>query len=120
MDYAYAYNTYKNNEVTTAPRKKLLIMLYEGAIRNLKLAEISMESNEIEIVNNCLVKAQDIILELMTTLNFEVGGNIARNLYSLYDYMFFKLVNANVKKDLQSIKEVKNLMEELRDTWKQI
>lgn len=120
MNYAYANNVYKNNKVTTAPKKKLLIMLYDGAIKNLRLAEMAMENKEIEKINTYLIKTQDIISELMITLNFEAGGIIAKNLYELYDYMYFRLVRANIHKDIQGIKEVRNFLEELRNTWEQI
>lgn len=120
MNHAYANNAYKNNQVMTAPKKKLLIMLYDGAIKNLKLAEMALPNKEIENVNLYLTKTQDIIFELMTTLNFEVGGDIAKNLYQLYDYMSNRLVRANIDKDIEAVREVKKYLEELRDTWEQI
>lgn len=120
MNHAYAKNAYKNNQVTTAPQKKLIIMLYDGAIKNLKLAKIAMEEKKIEETNTNLIKAQNIIMELMTTLNFEAGGDIAKSLHQLYDYMYRKLIRANIDKDIDSINEVERYMEELRDTWAQI
>lgn len=120
MNHAYANNQYKNNQVMTAPKKKLLIMLFDGAIKNLKLAELSIEGKEIEKTNTYLIKVQDIISELMLTLNFEVGGDIAKNLYQLYEYLYNRLIRANIDKDIEGVIEVKNFMEELRDTWEQI
>jgi len=120
MNHAYAKNVYRNNQVTTAPQKKLIVMLYDGAIKNLKLAETAMEDRDIGKINTHLIKAQDIIMELMTTLNFEAGGDIAKNLYQLYDYMYFRLVRANIDKNIDYIREVKKYMEELRDAWEQI
>ena len=120
MNHAYVNNAYKNNQVTTAPKKKLLIMLYDGAIKNLKLAEIALQDKSIEKVNTHLIKTQDILAELMSTLNFEAGGEIAKNLYQLYDYMYVKLIRANIDKDIDAIIEVKIFMEELRDTWAKI
>lgn len=120
MNQAYAYNAYKNNAVNTASKSKLLIMLYDGAIKNLKLAEMAMEEKDIEKVNTNIIKTQDIILEFMTTLNFEAGGEIARNLYQLYDYLFNRLVRANIDKDMEKLREVRKHLEELRDTWAQI
>lgn len=117
---AQAYNVYKTNQVMTAPPKKLVIMLYDGAIKNLKLAEIALEENDIAQKNTCLKKAQDIITELMTTLNYEAGGDIAKNLYQLYDYMLRRLIRANIDKDVEPIKEVIKYLEELRDAWSQI
>lgn len=120
MNHAYARQAYQNNQVTTAPQKKLIIMLYDGAIKNLKLAKMAMEEKEIEKTNNHLIKAQNIIMELMTTLNFEAGGEVAKNLHQLYDYMYRKLIRANIDKDIDGINEVEKYMEELRDTWEQI
>ena len=120
MNHAYANNVYKNNQIMTAPKKKLLIMLYDGAIKNCKLAEMALESRNFEEVNTNLKKAQDIINEFMVTLNFETGGDIAKNLYQLYEYMNFKLVRANIDKNPEGIIEVKNYLQELRDTWAQI
>ncbi|MFZ7120923.1 MAG: flagellar export chaperone FliS [Eubacteriaceae bacterium] len=120
QNHAYANNQYINNQIMTASKKKLLIMLYEGAIKNLKLTEKSMESKDIEKINYYLTKTQSIILELMSTLNFELGGDIAKNLYNLYDYMYVKLIQGNIDKDLDSVIEVRNYMEELKNTWIQI
>ena len=120
MNYAYANNAYKTNQIMTAPKKKLLIMLYDGAIKDLKLAELALPKKEIENVNLYLTKTQDIIFELMSTLNFEVGGDIAKNLYQLYEYMIDRLVRANIDKDIEGVKEVRKYLEELRDTWERI
>ena len=120
MNHAYAKKAYKSNQVTTAPKKKLLLMLYDGAIKNLRLAEIALQEKKIEQVNHNLIKTQDIISELMATLNFEVGGKVAENLYQLYDYMNWKLMQSNIKKDTKGIVEVKKYLEELRESWAQL
>ncbi len=120
MNNAYANNAYKNNQVMTAPKKKLLVMLYDGAIKNLKLAEMSIGNKEIEKTNTYLTKTQKIIAELMSTLNFEAGGDVAKNLHQLYDYMYHKLIRANIDKDIEAVIEVKKFLEELRETWAQI
>ena len=75
--YANAKNIYKNNQVTTAPKKKLLIMLYDGAIKNLTIAQQAIEEKNNEIVNINMIKAQNIVMELSLTLDFEAGGEIA-------------------------------------------
>ena len=120
MNQANAYNAYKNNSVMTASPNKLVIMLYDGAIKNLKLAEMAIEEKQIEKVNNYIIKAQNIIAEFMTTMNFEAGGDIAKDLYQLYEYMYNRLIRANIDKDIIAIAEVKKYLEELRDTWSQI
>lgn len=120
MNQANAYDVYKKNQVTTASKSRLLLMLYDGAIKNLKLAEMAIVNKDIEKVNTYLIKTQDIIAEFMSTLNFEAGGEIANKLYDLYEYCFTKLIRANIDKDIQGIREVRKYMEELRDTWAQI
>lgn len=120
MNQAIAYNAYKNNSVMAASPNKLVIMLYDGAIKNLKLAEMALNEKNIENVNTYIKKAQDIIVEFMSTLNFEAGGEISHNLYQLYDYMYRRLVRANIDKDIAAIIEVKKYLEELRATWAQI
>lgn len=122
MSYAYAnaQNVYRNNQITTAPKKKLLIMLYDGAIKNLKLAEQAIEDKNIQETNTNIIKTQDIIMEFMHTLNFEVGGEVANNLYQLYEYMYQRLIRANIDKDIEAVKEVRKYLEELRETWSQI
>lgn len=122
MNNAYAKNAYMNNQVNTAPQNKLIVMLYDGAIRNLKLTELLLDEEKysIEEVNNALVKAQNIIFELMATLNREAGGEVADNLYSLYDFMYNKLVRANIDKDKEAVTLVRSYMEELRESWASI
>jgi flagellar protein FliS len=117
---ALAQKAYKTNQVTSASPKKLLIMLYDEAIKSIRLAEISAEKKNFENVNKYLNKAQDIISEFMVTLNFEAGGQIAKNLYSLYDYMYRRLVTANIAKDTAPMTEVREYLEELKETWAQI
>ena len=118
--YTNAGNAYKSNQVMTAPKKKLIIMLYEGAIKNLKLSKIAMFEKNIEKANTNLIKTQNILAELMSTLNFEEGGDIAKNLLSLYQYMYEKTVVANVEKNPDPVDEVIGFLEELKDVWAQI
>jgi flagellar protein FliS len=120
MNQANVYSAYKNNEVMTASPTKLIIMLYDGAIKNLKLAEFAIRESKIEKTNEHLKKAQDIIAEFMSTLNFEQGGDIAINLQQLYEYMFNKLIRANIDKDVVAVTEVRGYLEELRETWLKI
>lgn len=120
MNQAQAYNTYKQNEVYTASKVKLVVMLYDGAIKNLKLAEVAINEKNIEKTNEYIKKAQDIIIEFMNTLNFEQGGQIANDLYKLYDYLYYRLIRANIDKDIEAIGEVRRFLEELRDAWAQL
>ncbi len=116
---ANAYNTYKNNQVNTASKKQLLLMLYDGAIKFLRFAIISIDNKNIEDSHKYIVKTEDILIELMSTLNFD-AGDISTQLYNLYDYMKDELVQANMKKDRDKVENVKSMLEELRETWAQI
>ena len=112
------YQVYQQNAVQTAPPEKLVLMLYDGCLRFLQGARKALEEKEIQNVNNNLVKAQAIINELMANVDKGVG-EIGENLVLLYDYMYRKLVEANVKKDAEAIAEVEILVRELRETWHQ-
>lgn len=120
MNQAYAQNAYRTNQILTAPKNKLVLMLYDGIIKNLNISKIALKEKDNSKVNTHLIKAQDIIMELMTTLNFEAGGEVAKNLYQMYDYMYFKLVRANIDKDMEAIDEILKYSEELRSAWAQI
>ena len=113
-------NAYKKASVNTLDQNKLIIMLYDGAIKNASFAVEYMKSGEIEKVHNCLIKAKNIVTELMATLNMEKGGDVAKNLQSLYSYMFSQLIEANMEKKTQPIVVVIELLKELRVAWVEI
>ena len=115
-----AYKQYKQVQVKTANKEKLLIMLYQGCIKFLRLAKKNIDEDDIEGANNYIIRSQDIIRELMNTLDMEKGGDIANNLYQLYDFMNRKLIEANINKDKEKIKIVEDMMADLLDAWKQI
>lgn len=113
-----AYAIYQQNNVLTASRGKLLLMLYDGAIKFLRFAKASIDEKNVENANKYLCKAQDIVSELMVTL--DMNYEISKSLFSLYDYMKYRLVEANIYKDKEMIDEVLNMLVELRETWQQI
>ncbi|MZQ99734.1 MAG: flagellar export chaperone FliS [Acidaminobacter sp.] len=123
-----AYNTalrqanqaYGGAQVSTAPQKKLILMLYDGVIQNLKAAEAALEVKNLQIAHQKILKGQLIIEELMVTLNFDEGGDIAKDLYKLYEYFHWSLVQANIKKDPTALIEIRQYLEELRGSWQQI
>ncbi|RBP46771.1 flagellar export chaperone FliS [Garciella nitratireducens] len=114
-----AYQTYQQNQINTASQGKLLLMLYDGALKFLRLSMRSLEEKNFEKTNEYLKKTQDIIRELMATIDFE-AGEIAQNLYSLYEFMDRELVQANIKKDMERIKNIQQMMQDLRITWAQV
>src|SRR4051812_14096757 len=115
----YGANQYKQMSVTTANRGQLLIMLYEAAIQNVKKAAVAMDRKDIPAKGLAIGKAHDIINELANTLDFEVGGDIARNLERLYNYITELLVKANLENDKNHLETVQKLMETLLSGWKE-
>ncbi|MCC6278625.1 MAG: flagellar export chaperone FliS [Oligoflexia bacterium] len=119
MSQQKAFQKYKQTSVTSASREKLLLMLYEGAIKFIKKAVIACETKDIAGRGYNIGKAYDIIMELNNTLNFEVGGELARNLERLYTFMTDELTKANATGQVQHLHTVLKLIETLNDGWVQ-
>ena len=113
-------NSYKENEISTMSQGKLIIMLYEGAIKFLTIAIENMTPRKYEIVNRNILKTQDIISELMTSLNMDDGGKIANDLLSIYIYIKKRLIEANIEKNTKILQEVIKLLAELKSAWEEI
>ena len=112
-------NPYLKNQIETSSPEQILILLYDGAIKFLNQAKIGIQNKDIELTHNNLIKAQNIISELRDTLDMEIGGKLANNLYALYNYFNRRLVQANLKKEIEPVDEVLEHLRGLRDTWKQ-
>lgn len=112
------YQAYQQNSVTTASPGELTLMLYNGCLKFINQAEISIKEKKYEIKNENLKKAQSIILELMATLKTDF--EFTKNMMSLYEYINHLLIEANIKNDLVSLKEAEELVIDFRDTWKQV
>lgn len=110
-----AYELYQQNDVYTASQGKLLLMLYDGAIKFLRISKFSIDEKDFSGANKNLLKTQNILTELMCTLNMDY--DISKRLYGLYDYMKRRLIEANIKKDTKIVDEVLNMLTDLRDTW---
>ncbi len=110
---------YRQTRVKTASQGQLIVMLYDEGLKQLKIAENELDSTQpkLDLTHNAIVKAQDIITELMVSLDFEKGGDIAQNLFHLYMFFNQKLVDSNMEKDASGIKDVHDLMAELREAW---
>jgi flagellar secretion chaperone FliS len=115
-----AFQRYQEIQVETANRGKLLIMLYQGCIKFLRLARKSIDEKDLEGANHYLIRSQNIVNELRSTLDLEKGGKIAENLDKLYDFMLVQLIEANIKKDGEMIQIVEKLMLDLLDAWQEI
>ena len=115
-------NAYREVSVRTATQGKLIVMLYEEAVKQLDQAIVllSSKTRQLDKVQNSLIKTQDIITELMAGLDFDRGGEIARNLMSLYVFFNEKIREGNLKKDAQPLIQVKAFMSDLRLAWVQV
>ena len=110
-----AYNQYRKTAIMTASGEKLLLMLYDRLVTNLKQAIQAIERKDTPHAHAFLMKGQNIIAELMRTLKMEY--EISSNLYRLYDYMRRRLIKANIKKDPAIVEEVLGIVSGMRDAW---
>jgi flagellar protein FliS len=111
---------YQDTAVTTQSSGRIVVLLYEGAIKFLKMALREIESQNPEGKGVYITKAIDIIYELNTVLDMKAGGEIAQNLRSMYTFMIQHLNKANLKQDANRVKEVLGLLEELNEGWRAI
>ena len=110
---------YRETNVVTADPKRLVILCYEGAITSLKIARARYLSREYEAKAKALQKAEDIIGQLLGALDFEKGGEIAKNLSALYKYMLRRLAEADLRRDMQTFDEVIHMLETLLSAWRE-
>ncbi|HNS20098.1 MAG TPA: flagellar export chaperone FliS [Sedimentisphaerales bacterium] len=115
-----AMDAYQQVAVTTQSKGRLIVMLYDGAIKFLKLAIKELEAGNYAAKGQYINRAHDILNELNGVLDMDNGGEIAQNLRSLYMFMNRRLRQANTKRDPQMIREVIALMEELNQGWKTV
>lgn len=113
-------SAYKDTSITTQNKGRLVVMLYEGAIKFMKLAIEQLNAGNYEARGRYINKALDIINELNAVLDTDAGSEVAANLRRLYLFMNNHLSEANTKNDPQMIREVISLMEELNQGWKAI
>jgi flagellar protein FliS len=114
---------YRETRVKTASPGQLVVMLYDEALKQCDLAiallgqDISKKPGEIEKVNTALGKVQDIVTELMASLDFEAGGEIAHSLFALYVWFNREILDANLQKDARKVRAVRGQLAELRGAW---
>jgi flagellar protein FliS len=115
----YGAKAYQKTAVETASKERILLMLYEGCIRHLKKCQAAMEQKNYAEKGVYLGKAQDIINELSNSLNFEVGGDLAKQLEGLYNHLFDQTTKANIENDPQKITHCIKILETLYEGWKE-
>jgi flagellar protein FliS len=115
----YGANQYKQTSIKTANRGQLLIMLYEAAIRNIKKSSAAIDRNDLQEKGLSIGRVHDILIELLNTLDFEAGGDIARDLERLYNFMIEQLVKANVENNKEPLILIQKLMDNLLGAWRE-
>ncbi|HKI99387.1 MAG TPA: flagellar export chaperone FliS [bacterium] len=115
--YGRYSQAYKKAAVSTLDQRKLIVMLYDGAIKFLTLATDKMNRGDTYEAHRNLLRGKSIIAELLASLNVDAGGEIARNLQRLYTYMFNELIEANLNNDVERVGMVIGLLKELKVGW---
>jgi len=125
LAYANALSAYKETRVKTAGQGQLIIMLYDEAVKQLdqglelmkQYSKGKKDPGKIENIAKALLKTQEIITELMVSLDFEQGRDVAKNLFSLYTWFNQEIVEANTNKDIKRVADVRNMLVDLRTAW---
>ncbi len=124
MAYTKPYAAYQQTGIKTASKGKLIVMLYEGALQNIYAASRLFDSdkklpvNSIEKFHSHIVKTQEIITELMVSLNMAEGGEIAQNLMSLYQFFNRELMDVCINHDYTKLQSIGKLVGDLCESWK--
>ncbi|GED67590.1 flagellar protein FliS [Brevibacillus reuszeri] len=112
-----AAQTYQSNQVTTATPGELTLMLYNGALKFIKQAKIATEEKNVAKAHEASIKVQNILYELMSTLNNDIP--LSKELVKMYDYMLHRMIEANIQKEITILTEVEEYFIQFRDTWKE-
>ena len=116
--------SYRTLAVETAGPGRLILMLFDGALRFLNAAEAGFELEDLrarnEAINNNLIRVQNIVTELQRCLDLKQGGDFAGNMYALYDFMNTQIMEANLGKKVEPVRTVARLLGEIRDSWQEM
>ena len=118
VNNAEGYSAYLRSKVMTATPAELTLMLYEGAIKFVNKAIMSIEKDDVMGAHNNLMKTQRIIEELRASLDHKYP--VAKEFDTVYEYILRRLVEANIKKDKDILEEVLEHLRTMRDTWKEV
>jgi flagellar protein FliS len=127
MAYKNAQAAYRDTRIKTASQGQLIIMLYDGILKNLdnaiELLNLNMrekKTTRIEQIGKAIIRAQEIITELSVSLDFEAGGDVAKNLYSLYVWFNHELLEASISRNAKRVLGVRGMVSDLRRSWADI
>lgn len=116
---SYGLGAYKKTSVNTASKEQILLMLYQAAIKNCKKAMEAIDDNNVAKKGEAIGKMQDIVIELNNSLDMEVGGEVAKELSSLYDYIMYSSTQANINFDKEQLAGCLKVLNTLYDGWKE-
>lgn len=111
---------YLKNQVMSASPNKLIEMLMEAGIKNIRLGVLALEMKQVVKAGEYFIKAQDIVSELRYSINSEIESEIPDQLIQLYDFMYNQLVIGNVDQDIQVLQDVQKMLTELLETWREL
>lgn len=114
---SYGLGAYKKTSIHTASKEQILLMLYQSAIKNCKKAIECIDNKDIAKKGEYISKLQDIVIELNASLDHEVGGEVSKELSSLYDYILFASTQANIKIDKAPLEGCLNVLTTLYEGW---
>lgn len=114
---SYGLGAYKKTSVETASKEQILLMLYQAAIKNCKKGIEAIEEKNLSKKGEYIGKLQDIIVELSNSLDFEIGGDVAKELASLYDYILYSSTQANIKIEKNYLEGCLKVLNTLYDGW---
>jgi flagellar protein FliS len=114
---SYGLGAYKKTSVETASKEQILLMLYQAAIKNCKKGIEAIEQKNLAKKGEYIGKMQDIVVELSNSLDFEVGGDVAKELASLYDYILYSSTQANIKIEKSHLEGCLRVLNTLYDGW---
>jgi flagellar protein FliS len=128
LAYNNALSSYKETRIKTASQGQLVIILYDEAVKQLNRAldllelnnSVKKEPARIEQISKAVMKTEEIITELMVSLDFEQGGEISKNLFALYTWFNRELLEANIAQDIKRMMTVRDMLVNLRGTWNEI
>ena len=113
-------HAYKHNEINTASRLRLIIMMYDGVIRYMEEYKKRLEAGDIAGRGIYLAKAQSVISELQQSLNKKQGGEVSQNLENLYNFINGSLTQANIDGNASNVDHSITILRNLRDAWSQV
>ena len=118
MGAAIAYGAYRRSEVETLTPRDLLVKMFDGLERFIEQAALAMDNHHLEMATKNTRRIRDILFELQATLNFDAGGEVAKNLDALYTFMIREVIDAGASKDSQRVRQLQRIVRPLKEGWK--